>query len=305
MVPETTVYRGSRLKRNTAQPSYIVFCTAFIVCLMFATISHAAPKAELWAYWETHDPQSGEIIDHKPWEHFQLTHVYPGKDGIYRVDYDGVKKTARKSLNQYISALAEVKVTGLNRNEQLAYWINLYNALTVQVVLDAYPVSSIRDIDISPGIFADGPWGKSLVTIEKHEVSLDDIEHRILRPIWKDPRIHYVVNCASIGCPNLRGHAFRGDDLDRPMNEAAYAYINHPRGVRVEGGELVVSSIYDWFAEDFGGTEQGVIAHIRQYAKSSLKTSLQGFSSIDDYEYDWSLNDVNPSIGDKMRKRGS
>lgn len=275
------------------------------VWLLASTPLKAAPEAELWDYWEAHDPQSTQAIDHKSWEQFQLSYAYPGKDGIIRVDYEAALASDRNTLDRYIKSLEQVKVTSLNRNEQMAYWINLYNALTVLVVLDAYPVTSIRDIDISPGVFADGPWGKKLVEIEGNPVSLDDIEHRILRPIWKDPRIHYAVNCASIGCPNLHGHAFKGNDIERPLNEAAKDFINHPRGVQIQSGKLMVSSIYDWFVEDFGGTEAGVLAHIRQFANSSLKNDLAGITSIDDYEYDWALNDIKPTIGDKRRKRGS
>ena len=137
---------------------------------------------------------------------FLAQHLRTGEDGIARIGYGAVSDEDRKSLDAYIAALAGHPGSrrALNRAEQQAYWINLYNALTVQVILDHYPVESIRDIDISPGLFADGPWGKKLVTIEGEAVSLDDIEHRILRPIWKDPRIHYAVNCASIGCPNLQ-----------------------------------------------------------------------------------------------------
>ncbi len=97
--------------------------------------------------------------------------------------------------------LAATSADRLRRAEQFPFWINLYNALTVKVVLDHYPVEIIRDIDISPGLFADGPWGKKLVTVEGEALSLDDIEHRILRPIWKDPRLHYVLNCAALGVP--------------------------------------------------------------------------------------------------------
>jgi len=155
-------------------------------------------------------------------------------------------------------------VSKLNRPEQQAYWINLYNALTVQVVLDHYPVETIRDIDISPGLFSDGPWGKKLVTIEAEPVSLDDIEHRILRPIWRDPRIHYAVNCASVGCPDLLARAYRTDDMDQTLTANAVAYINSARGVALKGGEVSVSSIYDWFEADFGGNEAGVLKHLRQ-----------------------------------------
>ena len=157
-------------------------------------------------------------------------------------------------------------------------------------MLEHYPVASIRDIDISPGFFADGPWGKKQVTVEGEALSLDDIEHRILRPIWRDPRIHYAVNCASVGCPNLLPHAMTIENAEAFLEAAATAFINHPRGARIEEGKLYVSSIYDWFEADFGGGDAGVIAHLRSYAKGELATALKGLNLIEDDSYDWRLN---------------
>ena len=97
------------------------------------------------------------------------------------------------ALNAYVENLSRMPINDFNRAEQKAFWINLYNALTVKVVLAAYPVKSIRDIAISPGLFARGPWGKKLIEIDGETVSLNDIEHRILRPIWRDPRLHYAL----------------------------------------------------------------------------------------------------------------
>ena len=159
-------------------------------------------------------------------------------------------------------------------------------------MLDHYPVDSIRDIDISPGLFSDGPWGKKLVTIEGEQVALDDIEHQILRPIWRDPRIHYAVNCASFGCPNLHPQPFSATTLDRQLDQAAADFINHERGVSIERGRLVVSSINDWFGEDFGNGDRDIIAHIKGYAALELTSKLGSISSIYDDRYDWRLNDV-------------
>ena len=178
------------------------------------------------------------------------------------------------------------------RSEQYAYWVNLYNATTVQVVLDHYPVNSIMDIGISPGWFARGPWGKKLLKIEGQELSLNDIEHRILRPIFKDPRTHYALNCASLGCPNLSKVAFTGGNYDALLESAARSYINHPRGVRFHKGKLEVSSIYEWFKDDFGGDDRSVIAHLTTYADTELKQQLANIRKISDDDYNWSLNDA-------------
>ncbi len=116
-----------------------------------------------------------------------------------------------------------------------------YNALTVKVILDNYPVKSIRDIDISPGLLNDGPWDAKLLTIEGKEVSLNDIEHRILRPIFLDNRIHYAVNCASSGCPNLQPEAFTVENTEELLDRGAREYIAHERGVKISKNRLVVS----------------------------------------------------------------
>ena len=251
----------------------------------------AAPKAELWARWQAHDPASTVKIDHGLWGGFIERRLEQSPDGINRLAYSKVGSEDRAALDAYIDALTALPISTYSRPEQMAYWVNLYNALTVQVVLDHYPVDSIRDIDISPGLFSNGPWGKKLVTIEGERVGLDDIEHQILRPIWQDPRIHYAVNCASIGCPNLHPEPFDAAALDQQLDQAAVSFINHPRGVSVDGGRLIVSSIYDWFSEDFGSSDQNVIAHLQRYAAPDLKSALGSVSSIYDDRYDWRLND--------------
>jgi hypothetical protein len=170
--------------------------------------------------------------------------------------------------------------------------VNLYNALTVQLVLRHYPIKTIREIRISPGWFSVGPWGRKLVVVEEEGLSLDDIEHRILRPIWKDPRIHYAVNCAALGCPNLQPRPFTADGFEQMLDQAARGFVNHPKGARVVDGKLHVSSIYDWYKEDFGSSDTSIIAHVKGYADESLARNLEGVSAIQEYDYDWSLNDA-------------
>jgi len=269
-----------------------VFALLLAVTSPTAALALGAPAPDLWDRWTAHDPGSSTTVDHEPWNRFLARHLVAGDDGVNRIAYGRVDATDRAALKAYIAGLAATPVSGLSRAEQMPYWINLYNALTVDVVLDHHPVASIRDIDISPGFFADGPWGRKLLEIEREQVSLDDIEHRILRPIWRDPRIHYAVNCAALGCPNLMPQAFTADTIEAMLDAGARAFVNHPRGARVDGGRLVVSSIYQWFDEDFGGNDAGVIAHLRQYAEPPLAASLNGTDRIYDDAYDWSLNEV-------------
>ncbi|MEM7022613.1 MAG: DUF547 domain-containing protein [Pseudomonadota bacterium] len=271
---------------------WVVFVLACTILISGHAVSHAAPEAELWPRWEAHDPQSAATIDHGPWAQLLSRHIVAGTDGVNRVTYADFTPEERAALAQYIDDLTTLPISTYSRPEQMAYWINLYNALTVKVVLDHYPVDSIRDIDISPGWFSNGPWGKKLVVVEGEELSLDDIEHRILRPIWRDPRIHYAVNCAALGCPNLGAAPYLAATIDPQLDAAGRAYVNDPRGVHVDDDDLVVSSIYDWFMEDFGATEREVIEHLRLFADPDLDTTLERFDSIDDDEYDWDLNDA-------------
>lgn len=255
-----------------------------------ASTARAAPAADLWEKWAAFDAASTRSVDHAAWDGFLKTYVKARPDGLNRVDYGAVTGADKAVLSGYLAWLSATPVANLNRAEQQAFWINLYNALTVKVVLDHFPVASIMDISISPGLFSKGPWGKKLIAVDGEPVSLDDIEHRILRPIWKDPRQHYAVNCASVGCPDLIARAYRPDDMDAVLTANARAYINSSRGVRIDGGKLVVSKIYDWFQADFGGNETGVLDHLRKYADGSTKAALEQARGIDDYDYDWRLN---------------
>lgn len=215
----------------------------------------------------------------------------PSRDGVVRVDYAGWKASAgdRAALKAYIASLSRMAPLTLTRPEQFAFWANLYNAVTIDVVLDAYPVRSIRDIrsGLTPG-----PWKRKVATVGGVELSLDDMEHNILRKGWSDPRVHYAVNCASYSCPNLPLRAWRGATLGPALGAAARAYVNSGRAVRFEGAVLVVSSIYDWYAADFGGTDARVIAHLARYANEPLKTRLQAATRIGQDTYDWSLNAI-------------
>jgi hypothetical protein len=252
----------------------------------------AAPKSERWPRWEAQDSASTARIDHGAWDGLLARHLVEGADGINRFRYGRVAGADKAALDGYVAMLAAQGVTKLARAEQRALWTNLYNALTVKVVVEAYPVASIRDIRISPGLFASGPWGKKLVRVEDEMLSLDDIEHRILRPIWNDPRTHYAVNCASIGCPNLQKRAYTAANMEQLLDAGARAFVNHARGAEVVDGKLTASSIYVWFKSDFGGSDAGVIAHLRRHARPELAQALAGIGRIASDRYDWTLNDA-------------
>lgn len=254
-----------------------------------------AENADLTAVFSTPAVGSKNTADHSAWDDLLKRYVKPGSDGINHVDYSAFKSGGHSELKSYIKTLENTDPRTLDRPEQFAFLANLYNAKTIDVVLDHYPVKSIKDISLGGGLVAaltGGPWKATVLKIAGVDASLDDIEHGVLRPLFKDPRVHYAINCASVGCPNLRTEAFTSTKLDQQLDAAAQAYINHPRGVAIVDYGLVVSSIYLWFQSDFGGNEQGVLKHLARFAAPPLATKLKAASGIDDYAYDWSLNDI-------------
>ncbi len=223
------------------------------------------------------------------WRGILSGYVSEGSDGLARFDYAALSASpsSMAALDSYIQMQAQKTPSAMPRNEAMAYWANLYNALTVQVVAQNYPVGSIREI--KSGV-RKGPWKRKLVTVEGRTLSLDNIEHDIMRPTFKTPLVHYMVNCASIGCPNLKKTPWSADTLDVDLDAAARAYINSPRGVKISNGKVQASSIYKWFKKDFGGNNKGVLAHLIKYADADLAAQLQGRKKVDKYAYDWGVN---------------
>lgn len=263
-----------------------------LLLMTAAPVAQASDAATLFARAAR---GSAKVVDHSAWDRLLKTYVKPGADGINRVDYRAFKTGGRKALSAYLDALQRVDPAKLDRPEQFALLVNLYNARTVSIVLDHYPVRSIKDITLGGGLlaaFTGGPWKAKVLRLKGVDLSLDDIEHGILRTVFKDPRVHYAVNCASLGCPNVGVEAFTGAKLNAQLDAAARAYINHPRGVRVDADGVRASSIYKWFGEDFGASDRAVLKHIRRYAAAPLANKLARRNEIIDYDYSWRLNDA-------------
>ncbi len=262
-----------------------LFVIWVLVLGVFALASvSSAPQAELWPRWEQHDAESTISVDHSLWQEFLDQYlIAPHPSGVNRVPYSAIDSDGQELLDRYIAMLRSQSPDDLNRSEQLPYWINLYNALTVRLIVDNLPLDSIRDIR--------DPWDTPVIEIEGIDLTLNDIEHRIVRPIWNDNRIHYVVNCASIGCPNLHPEALTAANYNRIADEAARAYIAHPRGASLERNRLRLSSIFNWYSSDFGSTPAEVLSHIAEYAPADLATEIRRYDGRIRYDYDWALND--------------
>lgn len=300
MMPTTRI---PKFRWSAGRPDAAVAAILALTAISAAISPIAARPAAAATITEAFTPhQAGAAakLDHAEWDRLLKAYVRPAADGVNRVDYKAFKAAGHSELKAYVKRLEGTDVLSLDRPEQLAYWANLYNAKTVDIVLDHYPVASIREIALDGSLLgflkksvgAGGPWKARVVTVAGQALSLDNIEHDILRPLFKDPRIHYAINCASYGCPNLMAEAFTGPRVEALLDAGARAFVNHPRGFEVKTGKLRASSIYDWFQADFGGNAAGVLAHAARFAGPELQAALAGRTVIDSYDYDWKLNDV-------------
>ena len=236
-------------------------------------------------------PRGTDGLDHGDFDGMLAAFVRPDEARYNRVDYRNLKSDAHGELRAYITLLQSARPSMFSAPEAHAYWINLYNAKTLDVVLERYPVTSIKKINLGGGgLFGSGPWSKSLMTVEGTALSLDDIEHRIIRPLFNDPMSHYGVNCASYSCPNLAVTAFTGANVDDLLARNAREYVNHPRGVTVDRGRITASRIYSWYAADFGGRRR-LKSHWTRFAAPELAAAIRD-ASIGRFVYDWSLNDA-------------
>ncbi len=272
--------------------SRISIVVSVLLFLIASAASHGAPAKKLLPQWQAYDANSTRRVDHSPWQQL-LDARLSTHTGQTLFDYQAISPAQREILDSYITQLINAAPLQLQRAEQKAYWINLYNALTVQLILNHYPTTSITKLGKKWLSF--GPWDDKLVRINDQSLTLNNIEHGILRPIYNDPRIHYAVNCASIGCPNLMATVFSADNIEQQLEQAARDFINHPRAVRIDGGTLYLSSIYEWYQVDFGDDERAVIQHLQRYANPALQQQLAAFAATKGklrikYDYDWSLN---------------
>lgn len=192
------------------------------------------------------------------------------------MDYGALAKDPR--LAQYLAQLSAAKdVNTWSRNERLAFWINAYNAFTIELILKNPGVKSIKDID--------SPWKKKFFSLNGELTNLDQVEHKELREKLGDERIHFAIVCASFSCPQLWNKAFTAEGLDKQLDDAARRFINDPQRNDLSGTKLRVSRIFDWFEGDF--TKKGtLVAYLARYAERPIPAN----ATVDHLDYDWSLN---------------
>lgn len=227
------------------------------------------------------------------------------------VDYPGAKRD-RGDLSRYVGRVAVVSPDSrpalfTSDDDRLAYWINAYNAWVLHAVLERYPIASVRDVRPPRPLFflprLAGFFYLQRVTVGGEEMSLLDLENRLVRKRFADPRIHFALNCASESCPRLLRHAFHGDGLERALEAEARHFVGDPRNVRIrpEAGVVHLSSIFDWYEEDFVGWMEAqhptapatLLGYLALYLNEDASARLASCTDcrIEFIPYDWTLND--------------
>jgi hypothetical protein len=256
-------------------------------------------------------PASGTAaqFDHSKFDTLLQKYV---SDGL--VNYREIKANPRL-LNEYLAQLENVNPTDFqtwSRDEQMAFWINAYNAITIEGIIRNYPIqwggllSRIRFPQNSIRQISDF-WDTVFISVMGKDITLNQIEHNILRKEFGDPRIHFAIVCASLGCPKLESYAFSGDSLDKQLNRVTRDFINNSGKVRLDqkDGTLYLSSIFDWYKEDFPATpdareqlgkydkdERGVIEFVLRYLPETQQNYIiKNQPSIKYLKYDWALNE--------------
>ncbi|MFC5048197.1 DUF547 domain-containing protein [Aquimarina hainanensis] len=235
-----------------------------------------APRAVIFVslFLLTFQSKAQTKFDHSIWDQILLLNVT--KDG--KVNYGGFMKDSSQ-LYEYFTLLSQNPPTEQwSKEEKLAYWINAYNAYTIKLVIDSYPISSIKDIK--------DPWNKKFFKINGEWYSLNDLEHKILRKM-NDPRIHFAINCASFSCPVVWNRAYTGANVESALENQTKKFINDPLRNTITEDVVSVSKIFSWYKKDFKIDGKNVVDFINKYATTKIiNQSKKGYKT-----YDWSLNE--------------
>ncbi len=232
------------------------------------------------------EPLGHEVqVDHGPYARLLAAHVH-GRS----VDYAGLKRD-QALLDQYLAQLARLDPDAPLTPAWAAGVINAYNAWTLRLILDHYPgIRSIKDIG---GLFS-SPWKQHLVRLADRVLTLDELEHDVIRPRLADPRVHMALNCTARSCPPLRPEPYLPDTLSTQLDDQVRSFVNDPAALRIDTDTLRVSRIFKWYGEDFGG-EAGVLTFLRRYAGPDLLARLAALGPdprLTYLDYDWTLNDL-------------
>lgn len=258
----------------------MTFLATLALVLNLATGCHTEPGFRAPA-------SDAKPVSHEVWN--GLLKKYVDANGL--VNYAALKANDAKTLDRYLDLLsANAPAADWDRDEKLAYWLNAYNAFTVKQILGKYPTNSIIASQlqlVAPG----GPFSKKYFKIGGKEMSLNNIEHDIVRKEFNEPRIHFALVCAAVSCPKLRTEAYAPARLDAQLTDQARDFVNDPRKNVVARDRVSLSKIFDWYASDFGKSTDDVLRFINRFAS----TKTDPGAKVSYLAYNWDLNDQKPA----------
>jgi uncharacterized protein DUF547 len=261
----------------------LVSCAAFAI---FLETPHAMAATN-----ETSSQEEGKFDhSHKAWTSLVKKHLTGEK-----VDYAGLHKNGRSALNEYLQTLESVgnaQYRGFTKNQKMSFGINAYNAYTIKLVLDNYPIRSLRKFGLLPG----AAWREKFIPLSKiwgKNISLGELENDILRKNFKEPRLHFALVCASKSCPALRAEAYRAASLDTQLDEQVRRFLNNKAKNRFDPakGKLYLSKIFDWYEDDFLSSAPSIAAYAATFMPKEVGQALAtGNVKVEYLSYNWSLN---------------
>ncbi|MEJ2657816.1 MAG: DUF547 domain-containing protein [Desulfobacterales bacterium] len=244
----------------------------------------------LFMFGSTHLKANAETFDYSKYD--QILKQYVNKKGL--VDYNGIAKDPR--FSEFMESLKSAQPDKMSRNGRLAFWINAYNAVTIDKVIKWRPKKSVRETLI-PDLWTSTKFFTTRDNIVAgRRLSQDEIENDILRKEFKDPRIHFAIVCASLGCPPLARFAYTAENVQTKLDEETRKYINSPRGTRIDRAQntLYLSKLFDWYADDFKAESGSVMAFIKPYLTPETLSFLKQNPKISYIHYNWALNAQEP-----------
>ena len=271
------------------------FFSAMVFLANISAFSNSSEAAEAsnvepWLFWSKEVAHNINTIDHGIWDTLLKEYVVSNHpSGINRFRYGDVGKTDRNALKRYLKGLGKIVPREYRRAEQKAYWINLHNALVVQQVLNKYPIKSITDISRKG---RKSPWDEKIVKIEGKKLSLNDIKNRILRPIWSDHKVHFALANGTLGGPSLQPRAYTARNVRNMLKSATRQYINHPRGLRLEKGEMYASQVFSDYQLDFAKSKAKLLKLFAYYVDDTKALYILGFQGDIKYHSDFRLNSI-------------
>lgn len=268
-----------------------------------------APAAEPIERFAPGSHGGGRKLDHSHWAAIlDAVVVTNARSGRRQMDYGRLNVTGSELLDRYVRVLQKIRVTSLNNREQLAYWLNFYNAASLRFVIEEFR----RMHGVSGEFSSRNPWAGKKLKVEKFylgksnpwkdkqfevegiPLSLNDIEHRILYALWDNSLVMYGLSCPARGCPMLQPEPFVADAVEAQLKLAAREFAGRDDCIQVKNGQLEVSSLYVWHRDLFGG-ETGVLAHLRETASPDMKAALAGIAQVHDDDFNWRLNGKAPT----------